>query len=149
MTPHDRQNRLVDQLRLFEDPQERLAFIQERARKAPPLAEEFRTEAHRVSGCATRVWIRCTSEGAVCTFEVDSESSMVRGLALLVCEVYSGCAATDITGFTCTLPALAGLDRVVTPTRLHGLSKVQEVIRGFAHSVTADSSPARNPSPAL
>lgn len=131
-------------LRLIEDPQERLAYVQERARKAPPLSEEFRTESHRVSGCVTRVWMRCTFAEGVCTYEVDSESSMVRGLALLVCEVYSGCRASDITGFCSTLLQLAGLDRVVTPTRLYGLSRVEELIRQFARSaallLSADSS---------
>jgi cysteine desulfuration protein SufE len=142
MRPQDHQDRLLAQLRLFEDPHERLGFIQERARKISPLPEEFRTESHRVSGCVTRVWIRCTHTGEACVFEVDSESSMVRGLALLVCEVYSGCSAAEVAEFGSTLVSLAGLDRVVTPTRLHGLSRVQEVIREFARAVTDVPSPS-------
>jgi sulfur transfer protein SufE len=54
---------------------------------------------------------------------------MVRGLAALVAEVYSGCSPEKVAEFSCTLLEDAGLDRIITPTRLQGLAHLQTAIR--------------------
>lgn len=66
---------------------------------------------------------------------------MVRGLALLVCEVYSDCEAAEIAAFECTLLEEAGLHRSVTPTRLHGLGRLQDSIRSFARRIQEGTVP--------
>jgi cysteine desulfuration protein SufE len=132
-----RQERIAAHLQLIEDPQERLAFIQDRVRKRAPFSAERRIDALRVPGCTTKVWLHCTSQGGLCIFEVDSESSMVRGLAALISDVYSGAYAEEIAAFNCTVTTVLNLDRFVSPTRLHGLDRLQETIRTHARSLLA------------
>src|SRR4051812_6814140 len=48
---------LIDDLSLVEDPQERLAFVVDRAKKFPPLPSAERTDANRVRGCISVVWL--------------------------------------------------------------------------------------------
>ncbi len=145
MTPSEREARLCAQLLLIEDPLERLAFIQDRARKIAPLPDWFRTDAFRVSGCVTRVWLRCDSQAGRCRFEVDSESNMVRGLALLIAEIYSDCAAADIVAFSSSLSDRLGLARAVSPTRLHGLARIEAKIRRYAQTPLAANLPPAPP----
>jgi cysteine desulfuration protein SufE len=137
MTPHPSQNedRLVAHLLQIEDALERLAFVQDRVRKRPALSPEHRSDSNRIHGCATKVWLRTDHTGELCHFEVDSESSIVRGLASLVAEVFSGTTATDAAKFESHVVDRAGLSRIVTPTRLHGLAKLEESIRTFAESI--------------
>ena len=132
MSPAENQARLTEALLRIEDPLERLAYTQDRAKRRPPLDAEFRIEAFRIQGCMTKLWLLPRMEAGVCVFDVDSESAVVRGLAALCVEVYSGATPTEVADFECTILAAVKLESKITPTRLQGLALVQQAIRSFA-----------------
>lgn len=132
MSPSERQHQLVQTLLQFEDAQERLAFVQDRVRTRSAFGPEHRTDSCRVQGCATMVWLVPTLRDGRCWFVVDSESQMVRGLASLVVDCYTGSTAEEVASFACTVLADAGLERRITPTRLHGLAQMEAAIKAFA-----------------
>ena len=132
MSPSERQHQLVQTLLQFEDAQERLAFVQDRVRTRPAFGPEQRTDSCRVQGCATKVWLVSTVRDGRCWFVVDSESQMVRGLASLLVDCYTGSTAGEVASFACTVLADAGLERRITPTRLHGLDQMDAANKAFA-----------------
>lgn len=134
MTPADRQTQIAQEILRFEDPQERLSFVQDRVRRKPPLPEALRTEANLVQGCMTRVWLAASLSEGRCTFEVDAESAMVRALASLVAEPFSGATPLEALEFECRILQACGLETRITPTRRHGLAQVEGAIRAFARS---------------
>ncbi|RFC42264.1 MAG: cysteine desulfuration protein SufE [Verrucomicrobia bacterium] len=141
MTPADRQTRLAQELLRFEDPQERLSFVQDRVRRKPPLPDALRTEENRVKGCLTKVWLAPSLSSDRCTFEVDSESPMVRSLAALIAEPFSGATPREVLEFECRILEESGLLKRITPTRLHGLAQLEGAIRSFARSCLSHSQP--------
>ena len=143
MKPHPSQNedKLVAQLSQIEDPLERLTLVQDRVRKAPPLPAEHRCESNRIHGCATKVWLLPEYRDGICRFQVDSESSIVRGLASLITEVFSGTPPSEAADFESRIIERLGFARVITPTRLHGLLKLEETIRAFARSCKIAQAP--------
>ena len=132
--PSQNEDQLMAQLSQIEDPLERLTLVQDRVRKSPPLPAEHRSESNRIHGCATKVWLLPECRDGVCRFQVDSESSIVRGLASLITEVFSGTPAADAADFESKIIERLGFARMITPTRLHGLLKLEETIRAFARS---------------
>jgi sulfur transfer protein SufE len=73
---------------------------------------------------------------------------MVRGLASLIAHVYSESSPADIVSFAETLLEEAKLERMVTPTRQHGLAQLRAAIRTFAqHQITGPATlpPAGSP----
>jgi sulfur transfer protein SufE len=80
------------------------------------------------------VWLLPEYRNGICRFQVDSESSIVRGLASLVTEVFSGTPVAEAADFESKIIERLGFARIVTPTRLHGLLKLEEAIRAFARS---------------
>jgi cysteine desulfuration protein SufE len=152
MTPPQLQARIAAELLRIEDPQERLAYVLDRVKKNPRIDDSLRSEDRLLRGCATKVWLLAehTPKGT-CSFQVDSESAMVRGLASLITEVYADCAPGDIVRFDCTVLSEARLERCITPTRLLGLAQLQRTIQAFARESLSDSgspaSPRANPSP--
>jgi len=126
------QERLATGLLRIEDPLERLAYLQDRARRNPSFDEVFRTEVYRIQGCTTKLWLHSTLENGLCQFAVDSESGVVRGLAALLAEVYSGASPAEVGEFECTIFAAVKLESRITPTRLNGLALLQKAIRNFA-----------------
>jgi cysteine desulfuration protein SufE len=135
MSLAEKQQQLIARLRIIEDPQERLAAIVSRGRKWPSPAE--RTEASRVQGCASPVWVAGSLEAGRCRFRAAADSPLVQGLVALLCELYDGEAAAEIAAVEPALFEELGLTRQLSPTRLNGLANVRRVIREFAQSVAA------------
>ncbi len=132
MTPAENLDRLAADLGAFEDPQERLAFVVDRVRRVLPLPAADRIDAHRVPGCVSVVWLTGREEGGRWTFRADADSPVVRGLLLLLCEVYSGAETAAIANCGREPLAEMGLLRDLSPTRRNGLTSARERIRNLA-----------------
>ena len=107
----EKQQQLVADYTIIDDPQERLAAIVDRARKIPPLPETERTEANRVKGCVSLAWVVGEIRDGRCYFRSDADSPLVRGLLKLLCDFYSEAAPTDVAGTEPALIEQLGLDR--------------------------------------
>lgn len=133
--PERKLREIVDRLSPIEDIQERLAIVVDSARRKAPLAAEQRLDEHLVRGCSSRVWLIASVDYAgVCRFQMDADSTLVKGLAALVCEVYDGAPPAEITGEEAhVLEELRLMDQL-TLTRRHGLEQVRRAIVEFALS---------------
>lgn len=123
--------------------QERLAWLIDHARRVPSLPDELRTAAHRVPGCLSQLWLVAEFRDGRCGFRCDSDSQVVRALALLVAEVYSGRPPADILAESADWLAHLGLQQLLTPNRRNALARTWEQIRAFAQAqLEAASKPA-------
>ncbi len=132
MSVFENEQRFLRGIGLIEDVHERLAVLVDRVRKLPPLDAADRTESTRVQGCISRVWLVCDFDGTRCRFRVDAESTLVRGLAALICETYHDTAPADILAHDSDILESLRLTEHLTPTRRHGLHELRRTIRDFA-----------------
>lgn len=116
----------------MEDPQERLAFIIDRARSFPDLPSAQRTEAHRVPGCVSVVWLAGELREGRCYFRCAAESPMVRGLVAFVADFFSGFTPAEILATETDPLESLGIARNLSPTRRNGLTAARRAIRAFA-----------------
>jgi cysteine desulfuration protein SufE len=123
---------MIEDLAIIDDPQERLSLVVDRARKRPPLPEAERTEAHRVKGCISQAWLVGERRDGRCYFRCDADSPLVRGLLVLLCDLYSDAPPAEIVATEPALIEELGLARNLSPTRLNGLRSVRAAIRDFA-----------------
>ncbi len=138
MSLAEKQQRLIAKYAIIEDPQERLGAIVSRGKKWPGLASEEKSDAHRVQGCASNVWIVGTRDGERCRFRMEADSPLVKGLVAMHCELYDGELAEEIVTAEPVWIEELGLERRLSPTRLNGLAGVREVIRAFAAECVAN-----------
>jgi cysteine desulfuration protein SufE len=131
----DRQREMVERLRVIEDPQERLAALMSRGKKWPAPEPAQLTEAYRVRGCQSRVWLVPSVREGACHFRMECDAPMVKGLVTLLCELYEGAPPAEVRDFEPTLVEELGFDRMISPTRLNGLAAVRVRIREFASGV--------------
>lgn len=136
VTLAEKQAQMIEDLSIIDDPQERLALVVDRARQRPPLADDERTEAHRVKGCISQAWIVGELRDGRCQFRCDADSPLVRGLIVLLCDLYSGATPADIAATEPALFEKLDLARNLSPTRLNGLRSVRAAIRDFALAAT-------------
>lgn len=128
----DKLQRTLEDLAPFEDPAERLSELVDRARRAPPLPPADRTEANRVHGCVSVVWLVPEMREGRCHFRSDAESPLVRGLVAFLCDFFTDAPVAEVAASD--LEPLDALDvtRNLSPTRRNGLAAVRRTIRDFA-----------------
>lgn len=123
---------MIEDLAIIDDPQERLSLVVDRARKRPPLSASERTEAQRVKGCISQAWLVGERRDGRCYFRCDADSPLVRGLIVLLCDLYNDSVPAEIVATEPELIEKLGLARNLSPTRLNGLRSVRAAIRDFA-----------------
>ena len=137
MTLAEKQQQMIDDLALIENPQERFAAVVDRAKSRPPLPEAERTETNRIKGCVSQAWIVAALVDGRCHFRCDADSPLVRGLLLLLCDLYSGATAAEVAATEPDLLEKLGLLQNLSPTRRNGLRSVRAKISAFATSGTS------------
>lgn len=127
-----KQQQLVDDLAIIEDPQERLGAVVDRAKRLAPLPETDRTESHRVHGCVSQVWVIGELRDSHCHFRCDADGPLVKGLVAFLCEFFSGATPAEIAASDADPLEALGLMRNLSPTRHNGLAAVRARIRELA-----------------
>lgn len=134
---------IIENFSLLEEWDDRYRYVIELGRTLSPLPEAARTDANKVQGCASQVWLTSTVEpngrdGPVLRFRGDSDAHIVRGLIAILFALYSGRPARTIVA----TDALAVFDQLglrehLTPQRSNGLRSMVERIRAEARSALA------------
>jgi len=129
---------ITENFALLDDWDDRYRYVIELGRSLEPLHEAARTEANKVLGCASQVWLLTDidqdgTKAPVLRFTGDSDAHIVRGLIAILFAIYSGKPAQYILDFD----ALALFDRLglrehLTPQRSNGLKSMVGRIRDEA-----------------
>lgn len=112
--------------------QARFAWLVEQARLRPSLVPELRDETNRVEGCLSKLWVVAESREDYCYFKADSDSLIVKAIAGLLCDFYSGQPPAEIVAHNPSFLKELGISQHLTPNRRNGLAQVWERIRSFA-----------------
>lgn len=115
--------------------EDRYRYVIELGRSLPPLPEAERTEANKVRGCASQVWLATNAVvSAVETaprlyFKGDSDAHIVRGLVAILFAIYAGRRADEILRIDAqTAFRRLGLAEHLTPQRSNGFASMVERI---------------------
>jgi cysteine desulfuration protein SufE len=129
-----RVDQIISDFALLDDWEERYRYIIDLGRELPPLADAERTDANRVRGCASQVWLSTHRDGAaggpVLHFRGDSDALIVRGLVAIALTLFDGKSprevlATDAEALFDTLDLRAHL----TAQRSNGLRALVDRIK--------------------
>lgn len=126
------QDAIVEEFGAFSDWSERYQYLIDLGRRLPPLPEDARTEANRITGCQSMVWIVHDGDAGCLRFGGASDSAIVAGLAALLLRVYSGRSAEEILATEPRFIEAIGLAAHLSPTRSGGLASMLKRIREIA-----------------
>jgi cysteine desulfuration protein SufE len=134
---------ITENFALLEDWDDRYRYVIELGRELSPLPDAARTDANKVQGCASQVWLQTMvrpdgAAGPVLDFLGDSDAHIVKGLIAILFALYSGKPAKEIL----TLDALGLFERLalrehLTPQRSNGFRSMVERIRAEARGALA------------
>ena len=136
---------IIENFELLEEWDDRYRYLIELGRALPPLPEAARTDANKVQGCASQVWLFTSikpngASGPVLDFEGDSDAHIVRGLIAVLFALFSGKGAKDILSTDAVaLFQKLGLREHLTPQRSNGFRSMVERIRRDANAALSVS----------
>lgn len=139
MAIQDTLDQLVDEFELLGDWEERYRYVIELGGELDPLTEAERTEANKVRGCASQVWLvtEPQADGTV-KFRGDSDAHIVRGLIAVLLRLLSGRKAAEIRGFDAKAAfAKLGLAGALSTQRSNGLAAMAARIARDAEALDA------------
>ncbi len=135
---------LQSDFELLDDWEDRYRYIIELGRTLESFPEDLRTEATKVRGCVSQVWLvsqirpATNGEGPLLFFLGDSDAHIVRGLVAVLFALYQGKPAREILAIDPqTVFSALGLKEHLTPQRSNGLASMVERIRSDARAALA------------
>ena len=132
MSIEDKRDQLVEELIPFEDHLERLTYVIDRAKDVPGLEDAYKIDTFLIKGCVSQLWIFPSFSDGKCNFQADSEASITKGTASLLCELYSGETPEDVLRLEPDFLAEVGITQHLSPNRRNGLTGVREKIKAYA-----------------
>ena len=121
---------LVEEFELLGDWEQRYRYLIELGRGLPEMSAEERSDANKVRGCASQVWLVSRFEDGKLHFRGESDALIPKGLIAVALRLYDGRTPADILAFD----AKAGFERLglsgaLTQQRANGLASMVARIR--------------------
>jgi len=131
-----RLDELADTFEMLGEWEERYRYLIDLGRKLPPLTEAEHSEANKVRGCMSQVWLvaeRSSDAPPKLKFRGDSDAHIVKGLIAVLLALYSDRSPREILD-TDIGEAFAklGLEGHITMNRRNGFYSMVEKIRALA-----------------
>lgn len=127
---------LADELDVLGDWEQRYRHVIDLGRTLAPLSEAEHSDANKVKGCASQVWLISSREGdGRLSFRGDSDAHIVRGLIAILLSFYSGRTPAEILAFDARGAfERLGLTGALSRQRSNGLFSMVERIRQDARA---------------
>jgi cysteine desulfuration protein SufE len=135
----DNVTEMISDFEFLEDWEDRYMYVIEMGKALPELEPVLKTDATKVKGCVSQVWLISESDGdanPTLSFRGDSDAHIVKGLVAIVLEIFSGRRATDILALDAKdVMEKLGLSEHLSPQRSNGLQAMIARIKAEAESL--------------
>jgi len=122
--------RVLEDFRHLAGWEQRARLLMQWGERLPPLGDADKTEANRVHGCESQVWLTGQLQDGQWQFAASSDARMIRGLVALLLVRVNGLSAAELQQID--LPDWfnqLGLSRQLSPSRSNGLNAVLQRMR--------------------
>ncbi|MCW8808200.1 MAG: SufE family protein [Rhodanobacter sp.] len=138
------QQAIAEEFAFFGDWTERYQYLIDLGKQLPEFPEAWKTEANRVHGCQSMVWLVAAGDATNMHFDAISDSAIVSGLIALVLRVYSDRPAADIVATEPEFIGTIGLAKHLSPTRSNGLAAMLAKLKAHAAQALVEAGATGN-----
>ena len=130
---------LISDFEFLDNWEDRYMHVIDMGKSLPPLEPALKTEATKVKGCVSQVWLISKQEGEkdpVLRFQGDSDAHIVKGLVAIVLVIFSGRQASKILSLDAkSILGKLGLSEHLSPQRSNGLNAMVARIKAEAEAL--------------
>jgi cysteine desulfuration protein SufE len=132
MSINEIQDEIISNFELFDNWDDKYAYIIELGKALPPLSAEFKIESNIIKGCQSQVWMTSTLKGDTVFYQADSDALIVKGLISLLLQVLSNQKASDIVSSELYFIEKIGMQQHLSMTRSNGLVSMVKYLKMHA-----------------
>ncbi len=130
-----RKQEVVESLNSLPDWDDKYLLLIDWGRQVPSLQSSQKTEANRVRGCTSRVWLAGKQDGQNnLILSGESDSQIVKGLLGILVRLYSGLKPQEILADEADLVQELNFEHNLMPVRLAGFEAMHQKIKQLARS---------------
>ena len=131
MTPDE----LIENFSYLTDWEDKYRYLIELGEGMPDFPESDKTEANKVQGCQSQVWITYSKKGDKYEFKATSDAIIVRGLEAVLLTFVNGKTTDEIRELNLSEKfKILGLEENLSPTRRNGFASMIERIKTLTNS---------------
>ncbi|SMC45387.1 SufE family protein [Pedobacter africanus] len=123
---------IVEDFALFDSWEDKYEYIIDLGKKLELLEDEYKTEANRIKGCQSTVWLTAFFEHGKVYFKADSDAVIVKGLISMLIRVLSGHSPEEILNAQMDFIARIGMMTHLAQTRSNGLLAMIKQMKNYA-----------------
>jgi cysteine desulfuration protein SufE len=114
-------NELINRFQFFTDWKDRYQYLIDMGKKLPDFSPDWQTEANRIHGCQSQVWLYTEIKDGRFHLSAKSDAAIVSGMIALLLKVYEGATAEEILSTPLDFLGKIGLLQHLSPSRSNGL----------------------------
>lgn len=118
----EKQERLLENLGIFQDWTERYEYVIGLGKQLEPLPEDARNAEHLIKGCQSQVWLDAELKDGRIFFYADSDSLITKGMIAIFIDVLNGETPDTILTADMSFVDQSGLKEHLAPTRANALN---------------------------
>ncbi|HAI76617.1 MAG TPA: Fe-S metabolism protein SufE [Microscillaceae bacterium] len=127
------QDEIVENFNLFDNWDDKYAYLIELGKKLPPLDEKHKTEDKIIKGCQSKVWLHSyLNDEQKVIFEGDSDAMIVKGLVSLLIQALSNQPAAEILNTDLYFLDQIGMKQHLSMNRANGLAAMIKQMKMYA-----------------
>ncbi|TVQ29770.1 MAG: SufE family protein [Geminicoccaceae bacterium] len=133
-TIQDEERAIEEEFALFDEWRDKIDYVMDLGRNLKPFPAASRTEANKVHGCQSQVWMVAHVDPRTGRLHLDADSDaiLVKGLIGLLMRLYDDRPPAEIVATPPTVFDRVGLGRHLTPGRANGLHAMIRRVRELA-----------------
>ena len=112
---------LVKRFTHFSNPKDRYRYLIDMGKHLHNMDASFQTEANRIHGCQSQVWINIEEHDGHLYMQAKSDAAIVSGLIALLLKIYNGRTPTEVVKTPLAFLGKIGLLQQLSPNRSTGL----------------------------
>ena len=124
---------LIENFAFFDCWEDKYQYLIDLGEKLEKLPDSLKTDAFKVAGCQSQVWLVPHFEDGLFSFQADSDAIMVKGIISILQTIYNQKSLGEIKGIEVEkIFAKLGLEEHLSPSRRNGMLSMVEKIRFYA-----------------
>ena len=124
---------------LFDDPNAKLEYIFDLGKKHTTLAEEEKTDATFVVGCASAAWLVGECKDGMLLLRGEGTSEMAKGMLTLLLSIFANRPVDEVLAFDPAKLQDMGIIELLSPVRQQSLEAFLKMVYGYANGCKGKS----------
>ena len=130
-------DRMVEKLGSTADAKRRYEYVLWLAKKLEPMPAEQQTEAIKVKGCVSQVFVQGRLDQGMMRWQGDSDALITKGLLALLIQGLDGLTPEQVQSMDPAFIAATGLQASLTPSRANGFLNILRTMQQQARDLAS------------